>query len=539
VAETTTVAEEATMTTAEPATGTSEQVVDKGRRVLSTRFRILGFVLLLVLLALLVSTFVTWRLLIAATNERMDSSLHGEIEEFGRLTESGVNTRTGERFASVDEVLAFAITFNLAQPNEKFLGYVDGVFAYQSRQQAPVLLSEDPVFATLAGSVEETDADLYESGAGEVRYIAVPVTLAGDPAKGVIVVAYFADQERQAADEAARVMLLVGGGTLVLASLATWILAGRILRPIRAITDAARQIGETDLSRRIDLPGGPQDEIAELGATFNGMLDRLEAGFDSQRRFLDDVSHELRTPITIVRGHMELLDTQDPEDIAETTALVDDELDRMNRLVTDLLTLARAEQPEFVVPVPTDAGTLTHAIFDKVVALADRRWMLEAVAWTTVLLDSQRITQAMIALAHNATHHTEPDDRISLGSRIMDGNLWLWVSDSGTGLEPGAEDRVFERFARGNSSRPDGAGLGLAIVGAIVASHHGRVAVDSSPGRGATFTLVLPGVIADDEPMAAGSASRPSSSQIDSSTENTETVDSDQPVGDTKQMRLP
>ncbi|MGI8627531.1 MAG: sensor histidine kinase [Geodermatophilaceae bacterium] len=470
----------------------------------------------------------------------MDSSLHGEIAEFGRLTESGVNTRTGERFGSVDEVLEFAITFNLAQPNEKFLGYVDGDFAYQSRQQAPVLLSEDPVFATLVGSVDSTLAGLYESGAGEVRYLAVPVSLAGDPAQGVIVVAYFADQERQAADEAARVMLLVGGGTLVLASLAAWILAGRILRPIRAITDAARQIGETDLSRRIDLPSGPQDEIAELGATFNGMLDRLEAGFDSQRRFLDDVSHELRTPITIVRGHMELLDTQNPADIAETTALVDDELERMNRLVTDLLTLARSEQPEFVVPVPTDAGTLTHAIFDKVGALADRNWMLESVAWSTVFLDPQRITQAMIALAHNATHHTETEDRISLGSRVMDGNLWLWVSDSGTGLEPGTERRLFERFAQGNSARSDGAGLGLAIVGAIVAAHRGRVAVDSSPGRGATFTLVLPGVIADNEPSAAAqAASVPPADKRASGADDTQIVDNNTKVGATKRMRLP
>lgn len=184
------VAEEATMTAAELGSTAAEQAANSGRRVLSTRFRILGFVLLLVLLALLVSTFVTWRVLIAATNERMDSRLHGEIAEFGRLTESGVNTRTGERFGSVDEVLEFAITFNLAQPNEKFLGYVDGDFAYQSRQQAPVLLSEDPVFATLVGSVDSTLAGLYESGAGEVRYLAVPVTLAGDPAQGVIVVAF-------------------------------------------------------------------------------------------------------------------------------------------------------------------------------------------------------------------------------------------------------------------------------------------------------------------------------------------------------------
>jgi len=528
-----------TMTTTEPGTAATQPAASTARRVLSTQFRIIGFVLLLVLLALLASTVVTWRLLIAASNERMDSQLRGEIEEFARLTESGVNAATGERFSGVAEVLEFAITFNLAQPNEKFLGYVDGEFAYQSRQQAPVLLSQDPTFSELAGAVSTSEAGLYESGAGEVRYIAVPVTLPGDPARGVIVVAYFADQERQAADEAARVMLLVGGGTLVLASLAAWIIAGRILRPIRGITEAARQIGETDLSRRIDVPEGPKDEIAELGSTFNGMLDRLESGFDSQRRFLDDVSHELRTPITIVRGHLELMDTQDPADIAESTALIDDELDRMNRLVTDLLTLARAEQPEFVVPVPTDAGALTHAIFDKIGALADRRWMLESVAWATVMLDPQRITQAAIALAHNATQHTEPADRISVGSRILDGSLWLWVSDSGTGLDPGSERRIFERFGRGDSSRPDGAGLGLAIVGAIVGAHQGRVAVDSSPGRGATFTLVLPGVLADDEPIEVGEDILPLPGEDMSSADDTPTVDRTERVGDIERMRLP
>ena len=269
------------------------------------------------------------------------------------------------------------------------------------------------------------------------------------------------------------------------------------------------------------------------------MLDRLESGFDSQRRFLDDVSHELRTPITIVRGHLELMDTQDPADIAESTALIDDELDRMNRLVTDLLTLARAEQPEFVVPAPTDAGALTHAIFDKIGALADRRWMLESVAWATVMLDPQRITQAAIALAHNATQHTEPADRISVGSRIMDGSLWLWVSDSGTGLDPGSERRIFERFGRGDSSRPDGAGLGLAIVGAIVGAHQGRVAVDSSPGRGATFTLVLPGVLADDEPIETEEEILPLPGEDMSSADDTPTVDRTERVGDTERMRLP
>jgi signal transduction histidine kinase len=272
------------------------------------------------------------------------------------------------------------------------------------------------------------------------------------------------------------------------------VVAGRVLQPVRDVATTAQGITETDLSGRIPVEGRSGDELTELARTVNAMLDRVERGAAAQRRFLDDAGHELRTPITIVRGHLDVLDPADPVDVADTVALVDDELDRMNRLVSDLLLLARAEQPRFVRPQPVDVAALTADVFGKVRRLAEREWVLETAADADVVLDPQRLTQALVALADNAARYTAPGDRIALGSQVSGGELRFWVADTGPGIAEADRGRVFERFARGEAGarRSDGAGLGLSIVQAIAAAHGGRVLLDSRPGAGATFTVVLP-----------------------------------------------
>ena len=293
-------------------------------------------------------------------------------------------------------------------------------------------------------------------------------------------------------------MLVVGAVTLLLAARGARVVAGRVLRPVRDVAATAHGITETDLSRRIPVDGRPPDELTDLAAAVNEMLDRLEAGSAAQRRFLDDAGHELRTPITIVRGHLEVLDPADPADVRETVALVDDELDRMNRIVSDLLLLARAEQPQFVRPQPVDVAALTAEVFDKVRRLGDRNWVLETAADVDAELDTQRITQALVALADNAVRYTVLGDRISLGSQLSGGELRFWVSDTGPGVPEEEQARVFERFARGASGarRSDGAGLGLSVVRAIAVAHGGRAVLDSVPGRGTTVSLVLPARLA-------------------------------------------
>ena len=166
-----------------------------------------------------------------------------------------------------------------------------------------------------------------------------------------------------------------------------------------------------------------RDEIGALAETFNEMLDRIESAYTTQRQFVDDAGHELRTPITVVRGHLELL-PDDPEERAKTLALVDSELVRMGRIVSDLLMLAKAEQPDFVVGRSVDVAALVLDIESKVQALGDRRWLLMEVAEGHAVLDPERVTQAILQLASNAVAHTEDGSTIRLGSR--------YVEDAGT-----------------------------------------------------------------------------------------------------------
>ena len=195
-----------------------------------------------------------------------------------------------------------------------------------------------------------------------------------------------------------------------------------------------------------------------------------------------------------VRGHLDVRDPADPSDLRDTLALVDDELERMNRMVSDLLLLAKSEQPTFLQPRPVDVGALTRSIFDKVRQLGARDFSLEEVAEVTAVLDPQRITQAVVALTDNACRYTDDDDRIRIGSAIDGNMLRFFVIDEGPGVSEEDRTRIFERFARGGAGarRSEGAGLGLSIVSAIAAAHDGHVELDSSPGHGATFTVVIP-----------------------------------------------
>jgi signal transduction histidine kinase len=271
-----------------------------------------------------------------------------------------------------------------------------------------------------------------------------------------------------------------------------WLVAGRVLAPVRSATETARKLTETDMSQRVPVPAG-NDEIADLARTFNAMLDRLESAFRTQRQFLDDAGHELRTPITIIRGHLEL-EGDDPDERAETRAVVLDELDRMARIVNDLLVLARAEERDFLQREAVDLDVLTTDLLVKARGLADRDWRLSATGHGVVVVDRQRVTQAVMNLLDNAARHTQTGSVIDLGSELVDGEARLWVADQGPGIAPRDQARIFDRFARSHDARGRSgtAGLGLAIVKSIAEAHGGRVEVHSRPAAGARFTLIIP-----------------------------------------------
>jgi signal transduction histidine kinase len=194
-----------------------------------------------------------------------------------------------------------------------------------------------------------------------------------------------------------------------------------------------------------------------------------------------------------MRGHLELLDHGDPGEIAETRDLLLDEVDRMSRLVGDLIVLAKTRRPDFLAPSEVDLGHLTPALLAKAKGLGSRDWQLDTTAEGTITVDEQRITQAVLQLADNAVKHTDPGDTIAIGSSIAGGTATFWVRDTGPGVPAAQREAIFERFGRGHV-RPgdDGFGLGLSIVRAIAQAHGGTVSVTDAQPSGARFDLILP-----------------------------------------------
>jgi two-component system, OmpR family, sensor kinase len=330
-----------------------------------------------------------------------------------------------------------------------------------------------------------------ETEVGSVRLAAVPVTVAGDPLPGVYAVGVARDREQAAVAETSRTYALVALVSLALVAGIGWVVTGRLLRPVRLLGETAQRISESDLGRRIEVTG--HDDLSELARTFNGMLDRLQRAFSAQRQLLDDVGHELRTPITVVRGHVELVDASDPREVAEARELVLDELDRMNRLVDDLIVLAKARRPDFLHWADVDVAPLVDEVLDKAQGLGARRWTVDGRADAVVRADPQRLTQALLQLLANAVKFTTEEDVVALGSASDGRRVRIWVRDTGPGIPEEDHERVFQRFTRGSDTRgTEGSGLGLTIVSAIMEAHGGRVELDSAPGHGATFTLVLP-----------------------------------------------
>jgi signal transduction histidine kinase len=462
-------------------------------RLRSARARILVSMISLLAFSTLLSTLALREILLSRVDTRSEKGLVQEVTEFRGFASDARDPRTGELLGHrLRQIFDAFLARDIPDESEATFTFLDGK---PYRSNADLTTSRELLDAVRSlGNVQQVRRGHVASPEGRVRYLAVPVR-AGGRVRGAFVVTSAVGQEAAEVTEAVQVAAGVALAVLLLASAIGFAVTGRVLAPLRDLDASARTIGSSgELTRRIEVEGN--DEIAELGRTFNAMLDRLEAAFASQREFISDASHELRTPITIIRGHLELLG-DDPDERRDTIALVMDELDRMGRFVNDLLTLAKVERPDFLRLQEIDVDELTEELMAKASALAPRRWELATVALGQVRADRQRLTQAMMSLAQNAVEHTTEGARIALGSALQPRELRLWVEDDGPGIAAADRERIFERFTRGASARrSDGAGLGLAIVRAIAEAHGGRVELRSEPGEGSRFTLVLPVIAA-------------------------------------------
>jgi two-component system, OmpR family, sensor kinase len=318
--------------------------------------------------------------------------------------------------------------------------------------------------------------------------------------------------------------LLIGLAVVIVLAGAGYFVVRRSLRPLTEVEDTAAAIADGDLTRRIP-EADPRTEVGRLSAALNGMLHQIESAFRVQqqseaaarrseqqmRQFVADASHELRTPLTSIRGFAELFRqgaASEPEELQRVMRRIEDEGARMGVLVDDLLLLARLDQHRPLARQPVDVGHLASDAVEDVRMVAPGRPIDLVVADDSapvVIGDELRLRQVLGNLLGNALTHT-PDGtpiHVSVDTRVDEIGSWavLSVADEGPGLPAAHAERVFERFYRidaARTRREGGSGLGLSIVAGLAEAHGGRVELDTAPGEGATFRVVLPLAAAED-----------------------------------------
>jgi heavy metal sensor kinase len=325
----------------------------------------------------------------------------------------------------------------------------------------------------------------------------------GDPNNQVpVVVVVTESTENLQATLRRLLMTLIAGVLLVVAvgGALAWVVVGRTLRSVRALTKTAQSISEQDLHRRVDVPT-PDDEVGELKATFNQLLARLDQSFQSLRRFTADASHELRSPLTLIRTELDVLLTRarQVDDYQLALRGVQDEVEHMSRVIDQLLVLAQADAGNLhLLRKDIDVADFVEETAARWQALAEARGVsLEVRSPSTGVVDGDPVLLRTVIdnLVDNAIRYSPTLALVTLSAQRSDGEWLIEVSDQGPGVPPDMRDRIFERFARADSVRTrrgGGVGLGLALSTAVVKAHGGRLELVDSNGQGASFRVHLP-----------------------------------------------
>lgn len=354
----------------------------------------------------------------------------------------------------------------------------------------------DTVAAAMAG--ERRFSTVQQDGE-RLRVLSIPFVRDGK-VEGVVQVARPMNELDRLRDGQFQILLMLCPIALVIAGAGAVFLTERALRPVREVTRAAEQISAEDLSRRLDVRG--KDELAQLAHTFNGMIERLDAAFEQQRRFTADASHELRTPLARIKlTTSEALDGEHtPDEYRSALRVADRAADSMGRLVQQLLLLARGDGGQL--KVRTEPVDLNYLLYDTAETFR-RPESARVVAELTpepleVEADPEWIACILRNLVENAVRHTPAEGRVVLSAHAQNGCAYLQVTDTGEGIPPEHLPHLTERFYRVDASRTraraasGGTGLGLAITRMLVDAHHGDLEIASQPGQGTQVTVRIP-----------------------------------------------
>jgi len=295
-------------------------------------------------------------------------------------------------------------------------------------------------------------------------------------------------------------LLLIAPFVLLLGAFGSYLLAKRAFIPILYLTRTTREINAGDLHRRVLVPR-PRDEVHELALTLNEMIGRLDQAFTQQRRFVADASHELRTPVTVIRSitDVALEDPHSLEECVEALRDINAESKRLGQVINSLLTLARADEEHTLLdrePVRLDLLIFDVAATMEPLAIEHGiEFQIQALEPATVLGDTTRLIQVIMALVDNAITYTNAGGTVTFNVELSGAHARLKVRDTGIGIAPEDAAHIFERFYRADPARSravSGSGLGLSIVDWVVRAHGGSIAVESQLGHGSTFTVMLP-----------------------------------------------
>lgn len=489
---------------------------------LSLRGRVVAITLLLVVAALLASNALLVTLLERQLVHQLDDRLRTAATTAARLPNL-------DR-APADNPPRLRGTAEGELTGDAYVAYLDakGRIRHTLRPAA----DSDPRLPVLdRASVEARDERPFRApdsdSGGDWRVIAVPAEGPGQAAPGSVVAAGSLASVDSTIRHLGVWMLVIDSLVLVLLGVIAWYAVRAGLRPLRRIETTAAAIAGGQLSSRIPQPSTTNTELGRLSAALNGMLDRIEAGDaaraatnERMRTFIADASHELRTPLFGIKGFTELYrmgGMPQRADVDSAMNRIEREAARLVRIVEDLLLLARLDDEattEARLPLqltPMDLRTLAADALHDLRAMAPERPVTLTgpgggpPGRAPVLGDEARLRQVTSNLAGNAIAHTPPGTPVRIGVGTLDGQAVLELSDQGPGMTTEQATHIFDRFYRADTARgrtqTGGAGLGLSIVHSLVAAHHGHVEVDTTPGRGATFRILLP--LPDESPLTS------------------------------------
>lgn len=455
----------------------------------TARSSILGWILVPLLLALVATYLLAGALLRDSLAADIDAELTQEAQELQVLAERATDPESGQAYTSAKDVLELFIRRSVPDKSETLFVLVNGVVTERSSAPDVPRLDQDAELVANVKLITEPLISSYQFEDEAVRYIVIPVSGLGD--QGHLVAAMFTEDKLEQVNrtlaQLAVLMLLAFGAAIA----AGWFVAGRILMPIRQLGDLTRRITDGTTVER--LTGfDERNEIGAIASDFNSMLDRTASAFAAQRRFVEDAGHELKTPLTIVRGHLDLIKSS-PTETNTSMPIIQDEVQRMTRIVQDLQLLTKSNESSFIRTERTDPSEVIDEVFVKSTPLATRNWQIQVESLPEMELDRQRFVQALLQLVDNAIKHTTEKDSILIGLRSANGQTEFFVADSGPGIPEQDRQRVKERFVRGGWTAQDteGSGLGLAIVDAIARGHKGSLFIGSSNLGGAEVGIRL------------------------------------------------